>query len=66
MGSCIPVDSYQASLLTKFNTKMQVPPPTHHLKKISYRHQSLHPLPLTSVWPLLPNEGGGVHYIGDC
>ena len=39
--------------------------PHHHPKILPYKHQPLHPLSVLCVWPLVPDEGGGVQHPGD-
>ena len=39
--------------------------PPHNTVLIAHQRQPLHPLLLPCVWPLLPDEGGGVKHTGE-
>ena len=41
-------------------------PPPHHPKILPYNHQPLHPLTMSCVRLLVPDEGGGVQHPVDC
>ena len=41
-------------------------PPPHHPEIFPYKHHTPHPLSMTYVWPLVPDEDGGLKHPGDC